>query len=121
MPLDLVASSGSAFESDDLNNAQKEVKFEFYQEYLPLAQLQSGIQTGQLFQCTFRPDLYNYLEGSIFHEDLDKPILFIGWESMNQAIDGDIVIPPTRGWEIFNWQSDPQWFFNFFCCSSASG
>ncbi|KNZ57674.1 hypothetical protein VP01_2102g4 [Puccinia sorghi] len=44
----------------------------------------------QLFQCTFRPDLYNYLEGSIFYEDLDKPILFIGWESMNQAIDGDI-------------------------------
>ncbi|KNZ49562.1 hypothetical protein VP01_493g5 [Puccinia sorghi] len=101
--LDLVASSGSAFESDDPNNAQKEkVKSEFYQEYLPLAQLQSGIQSGQLFQGTFRPNPYNYLEGSIFHNDFDKPILLIGRESMNRAIDGDIVaveLLPREEWK----------------------
>ncbi|PLW53468.1 hypothetical protein PCANC_05970 [Puccinia coronata f. sp. avenae] len=101
--LDLVASSGSAFESDDPNNAQKEkVKSNLYQEYPPLAQLQSGIQSGHLLQGTFRPNPYNYLEGSIFHSEFDKPVLLIGRESMNRAIDGDIVaveLLPKEEWK----------------------
>ncbi|WAQ80729.1 hypothetical protein PtA15_1A67 [Puccinia triticina] len=101
--LDLVASTGSAFESDDPNNAQKEkTKSNFYQEYLPLGQLQSGIQSGHLFQGTFRPNPYNYLEGSIFHDAFDKPLLLIGRESMNRAIDGDVVaveLLPREEWK----------------------
>ncbi|KNF00353.1 hypothetical protein PSTG_06524 [Puccinia striiformis f. sp. tritici PST-78] len=101
--LDLVANTGSAFESDDPNNAQKEkIKSDFYQEYLPLGQLQSGIQSGNLFQGTFRPNPYNYLEGSIFHNEFEKPILLIGRESMNRSIDGDLVVVallPREEWK----------------------
>ncbi|EFP74074.2 uncharacterized protein PGTG_00030 [Puccinia graminis f. sp. tritici CRL 75-36-700-3] len=101
--LDLVASTGSAFESDDPNNAQKEkIKSNFYQEYLPLGQIQSGIQSGHLFQGTFRPNPYNYLEGSIFHDNFEKPVLLIGRESMNRAIDGDVVaveLLPREEWK----------------------
>lgn len=101
--VDLVAETGSNFDSEEPSDARRDKKkILIFDDYLPSGHLQSGIKAGHLYQGTFRPNPYNFLEGSISHNDFDKPILLIGRESMNRVIDGDLVaveLLPRSEWK----------------------
>lgn len=77
---------------------------------MPSSTLLAGIKSGQLHQGHFNANQYNYLEVGAFFIDgdiissyclcfqgnvpvsgFDKPILLIGRENMNRAVQGDIV------------------------------
>ncbi|TCD60755.1 exosome catalytic subunit dis3 [Steccherinum ochraceum] len=73
-----------------------------YPEYLPTATVLAGIKAGQLHQGHFNANQYNYLEGSVNVPAFTKPILLVGRETMNRAIDGDIVaveVFPESEWK----------------------
>jgi exosome complex exonuclease DIS3/RRP44 len=83
-----------------------------YLQYLPQATLLAGVKSGIFHQGYFNANPYNYLEVSVYltvlpvtaNSDLrsfqgnvnaqafGKPILLVGRESMNRAIDGDVVV-----------------------------
>ncbi|KAH9977177.1 hypothetical protein BGW80DRAFT_1443481 [Lactifluus volemus] len=62
-----------------------------YPEYLSTGALMAGIKAGQLHQGHFNANQFNFLEGSVNVEVYSKPILLIGRENMNRAVQGDIV------------------------------
>ncbi|KAG8908746.1 exosome catalytic subunit dis3 [Tulasnella sp. 403] len=62
-----------------------------YPEYISVAACQAGVKSGQLYQGHFNASQYNYLEGSVNVQAFSKPVLLVGREHMNRAIDGDIV------------------------------
>lgn len=61
-------------------------------QYLPTATLIAGVKAGELHQGHFNANQYNYLEGSVPVPGFTKPVLLIGRENMNRAVDGDIVV-----------------------------
>ncbi|KAF7800188.1 hypothetical protein EIP86_011435 [Pleurotus ostreatoroseus] len=73
-----------------------------YPEYLPMSALLAGVKDGQLHQGHFNANEYNYLEGSVPVAGLDKPVLLVGRENMNRAVQGDIVaveVFPESEWK----------------------
>ncbi|KAG6912153.1 hypothetical protein DXG01_016965, partial [Tephrocybe rancida] len=60
-------------------------------QYISTPTLLAGIKAGDLHQGHFNPNQYNYLEGSVLVPAFTKPVLLIGWENMNRAVNGDIV------------------------------
>ncbi|KAI0262886.1 hypothetical protein BC834DRAFT_889464 [Gloeopeniophorella convolvens] len=68
-----------------------------YPEYLPTGAVLAGVKAGQLHQGHFNANQFNFLEGSINVEAFSKPILLVGRENMNRAVQGDIVAV-----EVFN-------------------
>ncbi|KZT19844.1 RNB-domain-containing protein [Neolentinus lepideus HHB14362 ss-1] len=62
-----------------------------YSEYLPTATVLAGVKSGQLHQGHFNANAYNYLEGSVNVPAFAKPILLVGRENMNRAVNGDVV------------------------------
>ncbi|KAI0944731.1 hypothetical protein AcW1_002369 [Taiwanofungus camphoratus] len=62
-----------------------------YPEYLPMSMLLAGVKSGQLHQGHFNANQYNYLEGNVPVQAFEKPVLLIGRENMNRAVQGDIV------------------------------
>ncbi|KAI0758758.1 RNB-domain-containing protein [Fomes fomentarius] len=86
--LDLLATSGS----DNLEpTAAVASRQALYPEYLPMATLLAGVKSGGLHQGHFNANQYNYLEGSVPVPAFDKPVLLVGREHMNRAVQGDIV------------------------------
>ncbi|KIK69027.1 hypothetical protein GYMLUDRAFT_35068 [Collybiopsis luxurians FD-317 M1] len=63
-----------------------------YPNYLPTSTLIAGVKAGDLHQGHFNANQYNYLEGSVPVPAFDKPILLVGRENMNRAVQGDIVV-----------------------------
>lgn len=63
-----------------------------YPEYLSQATLLAGVKSGVFHQGYFNANPYNYLEGNVNAQAFGKPILLVGRESMNRAIDGDVVV-----------------------------
>ncbi|KAF9478006.1 RNB-domain-containing protein [Pholiota conissans] len=63
-----------------------------YPEYLPTATLIAGVKAGELHQGHFNANQYNYLEGSVPVPTFTKPVLLIGRENMNRAVNGDVVV-----------------------------
>jgi exosome complex exonuclease DIS3/RRP44 len=61
-------------------------------QYLPTAILGAGVKAGELHQGHFNANQYNYLEGSVPVPAFTKPVLLIGRENMNRAVNGDIVV-----------------------------
>jgi exosome complex exonuclease DIS3/RRP44 len=79
-------------------------------QYLPTSTLVAGVKAGQLHQGHFNANQYNYLEvrffvlhpcntqtdafpkGSVPVPGYSKPILLIGRENMNRAVQGDVVV-----------------------------
>lgn len=61
-------------------------------QYLPAATLAAGVKAGELHQGHFNANQYNYLEGSVPVPGFTKPVLLIGRENMNRAVDGDVVV-----------------------------
>ncbi|KAH8092215.1 RNB-domain-containing protein [Cristinia sonorae] len=73
-----------------------------YPEYLPSATVLAGIKASQLHQGHFNANQYNYLEGSVNVPAFEKPVLLLGRENMNRAINGDIVaveVFPESEWK----------------------
>ena len=62
-----------------------------YPEHLPTNQLTAGVKSGALLQGYFNANPYNYLEGTVRSSALERPILLVGREAINRAVDGDVV------------------------------
>lgn len=63
-----------------------------YPEYYSMSKMMTGIKNGLLHQGIFNVSPYNYLEGSIRVPAFQKPLLILGRENINRAIDGDLVV-----------------------------
>ncbi|KAF8962184.1 mitotic control protein dis3 [Flammula alnicola] len=87
--LDLLAAEGSNEIEPTKAAAGRQA---LYPEYLPTATLMAGVKAGELSQGHFNANQYNYLEGSVPVPGFTKPILLIGRENMNRAVNGDIVV-----------------------------
>ncbi|PPQ74156.1 hypothetical protein CVT24_012874 [Panaeolus cyanescens] len=86
--LDLLASVSEEIEPTKASAGRQAL----YPEYLPTGTLMAGIKAGELHQGHFNANQYNYLEGSVAVPAFTKPILLIGRENMNRAVNGDIVV-----------------------------
>ena len=63
-----------------------------YPEYQSLSKMMTGVKAGLLHQGIFNVSAYNYLEGSIRVPAFSKPLLILGRENINRAVDGDLVV-----------------------------
>jgi len=73
-----------------------------FDDYWPKEQLEAGVRAGTLHRGFFQANAYNFLEGSVRVEALAKPVLLQGRESMNRAVDGDVVyvaLLPESEWK----------------------
>ena len=83
--LDMVA------ESQDREFIRKPSEF-LYPEYFTMSKMATGVKAGLLHQGIFNVSPYNYLEGSIKVPAFSKPLIVLGRENINRAIDGDVVV-----------------------------
>ncbi|KAG5336916.1 hypothetical protein C0989_011535 [Termitomyces sp. Mn162] len=88
--LDLLAADGS--NDIEPTKAGAAGRQSLYPDYLPTPTLLAGVKAGELHQGHFAANQYNYLEGSVSVPALTKPVLLIGRENMNRAVNGDIVV-----------------------------
>ncbi|KII94407.1 hypothetical protein PLICRDRAFT_100657 [Plicaturopsis crispa FD-325 SS-3] len=87
--IDLLAAAGS----DDIEPTKAvAARSALYPDYLPTSTLVAGVKAGELHQGHFNANQYNYLEGSVPVPEFSKPILLVGRESMNRAVQGDVVV-----------------------------
>lgn len=63
-----------------------------YPEYHSLSKMMTGVRAGLMHQGIFNVSPYNYLEGSIKVPAFPKSLLVLGRESINRAVDGDVVV-----------------------------
>ncbi|CAH0019520.1 unnamed protein product [Clonostachys rhizophaga] len=63
-----------------------------YPEYFSVSKMMTGVKAGLMHQGIFNVSPYNYLEGSIKVPAFPKPLLILGRENINRAIDGDVVV-----------------------------
>ncbi|EEU48442.1 uncharacterized protein NECHADRAFT_65498 [Fusarium vanettenii 77-13-4] len=63
-----------------------------YPEYFTLSRMMTGVKAGLMHQGIFNVSPYNYLEGSIKVPAFPKPLLILGRENINRAVDGDVVV-----------------------------
>lgn len=63
-----------------------------YPEYFTLSRMMTGVKAGLMHQGIFNVSPYNYLEGSIKVPAFLKPLLILGRENINRAVDGDVVV-----------------------------
>ncbi|KAF5383399.1 hypothetical protein D9757_006150 [Collybiopsis confluens] len=97
--LDLVSADGSSEIEPTKAAAGRQV---LYPQYLPASTLIAGVKAGKLHQGHFNANQYNYLEGTVSVPGFQKPILLVGRESMNRAVQGDIVVVevfPEKEWK----------------------
>ncbi|KAF9529933.1 hypothetical protein CPB83DRAFT_925381 [Crepidotus variabilis] len=87
--LDLLAAEGS----DEIEPTRVATGRQvLYPEYLSTGILVAGVKAGSLHQGHFNANQYNYLEGNVSVPGFNKPILLIGRENMNRAVQGDVVV-----------------------------
>ncbi|PWN27938.1 putative DIS3 3`-5` exoribonuclease required for 3` end formation of 5.8S rRNA [Jaminaea rosea] len=73
-----------------------------YPEHLPVGQATAAIKGGLLHQGYFNASAFNFLEATVKVPRYDKPVILIGRDSMNRAIDGDVVaieMLPEQEWK----------------------
>ena len=63
-----------------------------YPEYFTVSKMTTGVKAGLMHQGIFNISPYNYLEGSIKVPSFPKPLLVLGREKINRAVDGDVVV-----------------------------
>ncbi|UPK98256.1 hypothetical protein LCI18_009191 [Fusarium solani-melongenae] len=83
--LDMVA------ESQNQGSFKKQGQM-LYPEYFTLSRMMTGVKAGLMHQGIFNVSPYNYLEGSIKVPAFPKPLLVLGRENINRAVDGDVVV-----------------------------
>jgi exosome complex exonuclease DIS3/RRP44 len=101
--------------------------FWLWLKYLPTATLLAGVKAGKLHQSHFNVNQYNYLEINVPVPAFTKPVLLIGRENMNRAVNGDVVVIEIfwqEGMESTSWWSCwPGWyecFLTFWVSTSDS-
>ncbi|KTW27004.1 hypothetical protein T552_02496 [Pneumocystis carinii B80] len=62
-----------------------------YPEYYSCSSISNGIKTGKLYQGEFNVNPYNFLEANVSVSNFEKPVIILGKENINRAIQGDIV------------------------------
>ncbi|KAF9073535.1 RNB-domain-containing protein [Rhodocollybia butyracea] len=87
--LDLLSAEGSQGIEPTKAAVGRQV---LYPNYLPTSTLLAGVKAGALHQGHFNANQYNYLEGSVPVPAFAKPVLLVGRENMNRAVQGDIVV-----------------------------
>ncbi|KIY50234.1 RNB-domain-containing protein [Fistulina hepatica ATCC 64428] len=85
--LDLLTAFNEELEPTKASSARQAV----YPEYIPTANVMAGVKAGALHQGHFNANPFNYLEGSVSILEFTQPVLLIGRENMNRAVQGDIV------------------------------
>lgn len=63
-----------------------------YPEYYTISRMMTGVKAGLMHQGIFNVSPYNYLEGSTKVPAFPKPLVVFGRESINRAVDGDVVV-----------------------------
>ncbi|ODA81947.1 hypothetical protein RJ55_00452 [Drechmeria coniospora] len=74
-----------------------------YPEYYTMSRMMTGVKSSLMHQGIFNVSPYNYLEGSIKVPAFPKPLLVLGRESINRAVDGDVVVVellPQDKWKM---------------------
>ncbi|RZF37909.1 hypothetical protein LSTR_LSTR005409 [Laodelphax striatellus] len=66
-------------------------KAPLFPPYLSPVEIQNGLKTGKLYQGAFLASRENFLEGQVNVENLDKPVLIQGRESLNRSVDGGVL------------------------------
>jgi exosome complex exonuclease DIS3/RRP44 len=97
--LDLLASRSLEEPMDASGNARRGT---LYPPHLEGSSLTAAISSGRYVSGFFNANPYNYLEGTVRIASMDKPVLLVGREAMNRAVDGDIVaveILPKEEWK----------------------
>jgi exosome complex exonuclease DIS3/RRP44 len=77
-------------ENDD--HVSKTRREALYESYYPMSRLLGGIKNGSLHQGTFQANQYNFLEAQVVTSMHSKPLLLIGRECINRAVNGDQVV-----------------------------
>jgi exosome complex exonuclease DIS3/RRP44 len=99
--LDLLASRSEGLQTSEEGTPGSKSGASLYPQYLDSQTIAAGIKSGALKQGFFNASPYNYLQATVRASGSDKPILLIGREAMNRAIDGDFVaveILPREQW-----------------------
>ncbi|KAK7064735.1 exosome complex exonuclease dis3 [Favolaschia claudopus] len=86
--LDLLSSQ----DDNEIEPTRAGGKQAIYPEYFSESILQAGLSTGRLHKGHFNANTYNYLQGSVSVPAFPKPVLLIGRENLNRAVQGDIVV-----------------------------
>ncbi|KAI5120011.1 hypothetical protein M0805_008472 [Coniferiporia weirii] len=89
--LDLLSAVGGINEIEP-TRASVAGRAALYSEYLPQSTLVAGVKAGELHQGHFNANPFNYLEGNVPVPAFTKPVLLIGRENMNRAVQSDIVV-----------------------------
>lgn len=92
----------SARELQDEKHPELARGAQIYDDYWAASQLEAAHRAGTLHKGYFNANAYNYLEGTVRTDALDKPILLQGREAMNRAVDGDVVyaaLLPESEWK----------------------
>ena len=63
-----------------------------YPDYYSISKLMTGINAGTLHRGSFNVSPYNFLEGSATVPAFERPLLILGRENINRAIQGDVVV-----------------------------
>lgn len=86
-------------EDEDVSKRSTEA---VYEPYYPMSRLLGGIKNGSLHQGTFQANSYNFLEAQVVTSMHNKPLLLIGRENINRAVNGDQVVVellPKNQWK----------------------
>ncbi|KAI3396685.1 hypothetical protein diail_11793 [Diaporthe ilicicola] len=73
-----------------------------YPEYYSMSKMMTDVKNGLLHQGIFNMSPYNYLEASVRVPAFPKALIVIGRESINRAVDGDVVaveVLPKDQWK----------------------
>ncbi|KAI9847751.1 MAG: exosome catalytic subunit dis3 [Thelocarpon superellum] len=74
----------------------------FYADHFSLSKVATGLNAGTLHQGIFNVSSYNFLEASVHVPAFDKSLLILGRESINRAVQGDVVaveVLPRGQWK----------------------
>ncbi|KAJ2907064.1 RNB domain-containing protein [Zalerion maritima] len=85
--LDLIAISEERGAATD-----KKAGDHLYPEHYTMSKMMTGVKAGVLHQGIYNVSQYNYLEGSIKVPAFPKPLIILGRENINRAVDGDKVV-----------------------------
>ena len=75
----------------------------FYPEHYSVSKMRTGVKAGVLHQGIFNASTFNYLEGSIQVSAFERPLVILGRENINRAMQGDIAVVevlPRDQWKM---------------------
>jgi exosome complex exonuclease DIS3/RRP44 len=61
-------------------------------QYYSMSKMNTGVKAGTMHQGIFNVSTYNFLEGSIHVPAFNRPLIILGRENINRAVQGDLVV-----------------------------